>query len=343
MAQTPREIIKKTLTFDFPERIGRHTWVLPWAEDFFPEQVKRLKELYPDDIVNAPNVYNRSPLVKNSPYDVGVYVDEWGCVFENIHKGIIGEVKKPAISDLSDISALHCPYETLPEDKQAAKEQVNDFCRDTDKFVLADCCPRPWERMQFLRGTVNAMMDIMTEEGKAQELLEKIHLFYMTELEFWTQTDVDGIMFMDDWGSQTNLLIPPAHWERIFKPFYADYCNIAHTNGKFAFMHSDGWITSIYPHLIEVGVDAINSQLFCMDMNELAAIAKGKITFWGEIDRQHILPSPDVEDAVEAVNKLKETLYDDAGGVIDQFEISPGSNIENAFAIHKQWQKVSSS
>jgi hypothetical protein len=105
-------------------------------------------------------------------------------------------------------------------------------------------------------------------------------------------------------------------------------------------MHSDGCITAIYPHLVEIGVDALNSQIFCMDMDELAKIAKGKMTFWGEIDRQHVMPSTDTQDAIDAVNKVASKLYDPSGGIIAQFEIGPGTNIENAFAVHEQWQKI---
>ena len=110
------------------------------------------------------------------------------------------------------------------------------------------------------------MMDIATGDSKAKALLKAVHEFYLKELEFWVKTDVDALMFMDDWGSQQNLLINPEQWRQIFKPLYKDYCDIAHANNKFAFMHSDGNILSIYPDLIEAGVDAINSQLFVMDM-----------------------------------------------------------------------------
>ena len=53
-------------------------------------------------------------------------------------------------------------------------------------------------------------------------------------------------------------------------------------------MHSDGNILKIYPQLIELGLDAINSQIFCMGVENLEPFA-GKITFWGEMDRQHLL------------------------------------------------------
>ncbi len=341
MPQTPRDIVTKTLRFDEPERIARHLWVLPWAEANYPQQLDNIRRRYPDDIVGAAGeIYQKSSRIKGHPYAIGQYTDEWGCVFENVQEGVVGEVKQPMIDGISDLSALKPPYETLPENPSQARDIINRFCDQTDRFVMANCCPRPWERMQFLHGTVNSMMNIMTPETGAQKLLDRIHEFYMKELEFWASTNVDGLMFMDDWGSQLNLLIPPAIWVDIFKPIYRDYCDIAHANGKFAFMHSDGNILEIYPHLIDVGVDAVNSQLFCMDMDMLAAIAKGKITFWGEIDRQHILPTDDVDTVRQAVQKVANKLYDPAGGIIAQLEFGPGAKPENIEAVFDEWEKV---
>jgi len=57
--------------------------------------------------------------------------------------------------------------------------------------------------------------------------------------------------------------------------------------GKKIFMHSDGHTLDIYPDMVELELDAFNSQIFCMGVQELAPFA-GKITFWGEIDRQHV-------------------------------------------------------
>ena len=65
-------------------------------------------------------------------------------------------------------------------------------------------------------------------------------------------------------------------------------------------MHSDGYIRSIIPDLIEIGINAINSQLFCMPIEELAAEFHHKICFWGEIDRQFIQPFGSVQDMYNA-------------------------------------------
>jgi len=105
-------------------------------------------------------------------------------------------------------------------------------------------------------------------------------------------------------------------------------------------MHSDGHIESIYPDLIETGVNALNSQLFCMDMEKLSNQYKGKITFWGEIDRQHVLPSPNPETGRQAVREVAKHLYDPKGGLIAQFEFGPGANPATAMAILDEWERV---
>ena len=341
MSQTSREIVRRCLEFNSPERIPRDMWLLPWFETKYPEQTKQVKTKYPSDFGGYPDsVYNASAKTSGNPFAVGEYVDDWGCVFHNVHAGIIGEVKKPIIENWSEAENYQAPYEVLPTDYDAAIAKVNDYCETSDKFVMGGCCPRPWERIQFILGTENAMMEMLLNKEEFKKLLNVIHAFYVKELTFWAQTDVDGLTFMDDWGSQNRLLIRPAVWRELFKPLYQEYCDIAHKHGKKIFMHSDGYIMDIYPDLIEIGVDAVNSQLFCMDMDKIAQIAKWKITFWGEIDRQHILTSKNTEDGRAAVRKVADALYDPAGGIIAQFELGPGANPEMAVAIFDEWEKV---
>ena len=76
-------------------------------------------------------------------------------------------------------------------------------------------------------------------------------------------------------------------------------------------------------------------------MEEIAKKAKGKITFWGEIDRQHVLPANDPQIAKDAVRKVAENLYDSAGGIIAQFEIGPGTNPKIPIIILEEWEKIS--
>ena len=340
MPQTPREIVIRCLTFQTPERMPRDMWMLPWAANRFPEEAKALQRDYPGDFAGPPAVYRPSKRLQGDPYVTGKYTDDWGCVFHNIQEGVHGEVKEPIIPDISDWRSCKPPYETLPEDPDRARGTVNRFCAESGHFVMAGCCPRPWERYQFLRGTENAMVDVLMPETGGGDLLKRIHEFYLREIEFWVSTDVDAISFMDDWGAQRQLLIPPPIWRDLFKPLYKDYCGLAHSNGKFVFMHSDGYISDVYDDVVEVGVNALNSQLFTMDMADLARRVKGRITFWGEIDRQHVLPSRDPEEVRAAVRQVARHLYDPRGGIIAQFEFGAGAQGANPRIIFEEWDRV---
>lgn len=242
----------------------------------------------PDTVLKEP------PTTKGDAYTVGEYVDEWGCVFTNIHRGVIGEVKKPIVEDeeWNDVEKVHIPEELLTFDI----DQVNRSCeRKQDKFLFASCCPRPFEQLQFIRGAANLYMDLMDPSPKMLEFMKRMHDFYSCLMEKWAKTDVDALNMMDDWGSQKDLLI-------------------------------------------DLGLDAVNSQLFCMGLENLEQF-RGKITFWGEIDRQHLLPEgtpADIDRAVEAVYK---TLWKD-GGCIAQCEFGPGAKPENVYQVFKAWENI---
>ena len=40
-------------------------------------------------------------------------------------------------------------------------EKVNEFCKNSDKFIQAGCCPRPFEQLQFIRTTEELFVDLM--------------------------------------------------------------------------------------------------------------------------------------------------------------------------------------
>jgi uroporphyrinogen-III decarboxylase len=150
---------------------------------------------------------------------------------------------------------------------------------------------------------------------------------------------VDAITIMDDWGAQSSLLTSPDVFRSIFKPMYKGYAEIARQYGKYVFMHSDGYITDIIPDLIEAGINALNSQIFCMGVRELGEKFRGKMTFWGEIDRQHLLPKGSRAEIEEAVKEIYENLYA-KGGVIAQCEFGLEAKPENVLAVFETFDSV---
>jgi hypothetical protein len=309
--------------------------VLAWAGIHYPEELARINQRFPSDIATAPAFLSRPPRTQGVETESGSYTDEWGCTFINIQRGVIGEVKQPLIRTWDDLAQMRPPAERLSVDLA----QVNAFCRASDQYILAGTCPRPFERMQFLRGSQNLYLDLGEESPELFALIDRVHNFFIREMELWAETEVDALNFMDDWGAQQRLLISPKQWRRIFKPLYKTYVDIAHAHGKKIFMHSDGFIFDIYPDLIEIGVDAINSQLFCMDIEKIGELYAGKITFWGEIDRQHLLPYATPAEIDAAVRRVYRALYR-GGGVIAECEFGSGARPENVWQVYQSWEEV---
>lgn len=335
MSATSRELVYQTLNFENPARAPRDLWTLPIATWQYPDEHREIIAAFPPDLASPDGHERERPRVVGDPYAAGEYIDEWGARFINIQPGVIGEVKEPLVQDWSeDAGRIHIPREWLTIDIDA----VNRECGASDRFMIGGPCPRPFEQMQFLRGTANLYMDLMDPPPAMRAFMREMHAFYCDLLDTWCRTDVDAVRFMDDWGAQNALLIRPDLWRDIFKPMYRDYAQIAHSRGKRLFMHSDGHILAIYPDLVEIGIDAVNSQIFCMGVENLTPFA-GRITFWGEIDRQWLLPRGAPDDIDRAVRQVYEHLWR-KGGCIAQCEFGAGAKPENVRQVFESWDRL---
>ncbi|MCC6424438.1 MAG: methyltransferase [Phycisphaerales bacterium] len=332
---TSRERVIRALEFDRPDRVPRDIWMLPIVRLLCGDDtVDRFLRRWPVDMAPAgiPNS-ELSRMTKGDPFAIGAYVDEWGCLFDNAQAGVIGEVKSPQIDDWSKLENLRVPWNILNIDTDA----INRRCRASEQFIVADMTARPFERIQFLRGTENVFVDLADESAEFRDLLRQLHEFFVRQTQAWAKTEVDAVFIADDWGSQRGMLIDPAQWRRWFKPLYAEYAKIAHQAGKKILMHSDGHIFDIYEDLIEIGIDAVNSQLFVMDIEQIGRRFAGRITFWGEIDRQHILCNGTPDEARLAVARVASALRRPEGGVIAQFELGAGAKLDIADAVMNAW------
>lgn len=334
---TSRERVINVIRHKEIDRFPMHMWALPNVNMFKQDLLNDFNSKFDIDFGYPDLSFGVSRYSKGTACVIGNYTDEFGCEWSVAENGVIGEVKNPIFNEWSELDYYKMPWEIIDE---MDLSRLNESCKKSDKFMLVGTHIRPFERMQFFRGTENLLMDLISGEPEAEKLGKMLHEFNMKELDKLVNTEVDGISFMDDWGTQRSLLINPALWREIFKPMYKDYCDLAHSKGKFVFFHSDGNIESIYPDLIEIGIDAINSQLFCMDMEGLIEKHGDKITFWGEIDRQNILPFGSTDDVKKAVDRVADKVIAKNGkrtGAIAQCEWNAFDPYENVKAVFEQW------
>lgn len=335
---TSKQRVLRALEFRTPDRVPVDVWLLPAAYDEHGDKLRALTARCETDIcgVCGPLDMGANPAY----YAIGEMVDEWGNGWCNIKGGIIGEVKRPALADIEAAAAYKAPTQQLVtqwEEQAPRIAQQIDALHAAGKFVTGGGISL-FERMQYLRGTEELYCDIACEEEAFFTVAKIVFDFYKVYLDHWLQTDVDGVGFGDDWGSQRALLIAPDTWRRLFKPMYKELIDRIRAAGKKVFFHSDGCIMDLYPDLIEMGVDAVNSQLWCMDIEEIARRFAGKITFWGEISRQNTIPFGTPQDIAASAQTMKHLFScGGAGGLIGQGEISHGVPFENVEALFTVW------
>jgi uroporphyrinogen decarboxylase len=334
-----RDRVIRTLEFNTPDRIPVDLWVLPAARQKYGGELDRLLDRHERDIVQFDGPLDLS--FGPEAYRRGSYTDLWGCGWSNLQSGIVGEVKNPALAGAGiDMIGRYRP----PADKFRA--MWNEYRPKLDieigkaagnmKFTLGGWI-NIFERMQFLRGTEDLYCDIAGSDDEFFMIRDIVSSFYKSYIKEWLGTGVDGMVFGDDWGSQRSLLISPDVWRLYFKPVYKELIDMVRDAGKYVFFHSDGYIMDLYQEFIDLGVNAVNSQLWCMGVGNVAERFAGRITFWGEISRQDILPSGSPDDIKAAADMMKKFLFINGGGLIGQSETGGDVPLENIEAVLRCW------
>lgn len=248
-----------------------------------------------------------------------------------LRDGMIGEVKRAPLAEYYALADYRWPTDTHD---RGWEQTAADIAVHRDKFIFGGW-HASFERMQFLRGSEQLFADLADEDcTEVYTLRDRVFDHHRALIERWVRTEVDAVILADDWGSQRSLLISPAKWREFFKPKYREHIELIRDAGKRVFFHSDGYIVDIYPDLIEMGVNAINSQIWCMGLETLAPFA-GQITFWGELDRQRLLPQGTPAEVRDAARRMWQAFYRN-GGVIGQCEadhLAPLENIEAALSV----------
>jgi uroporphyrinogen decarboxylase len=336
---TGKERVLRTLEFKNPDRIPCDAWIMPGAFSKYGEKLARLVEQYPVDImaVPGPSDHGFTP----EYYQRGTYTDLWGCTWINIQPGMIGEVKNHILAGDGRLDGYRPPIEQFLQWWEKSIPQIEGAvfaARKQGRFILGGGISL-FERMQFLRGTEELFVDIASKEGATEKLLALVMDFYRVYLDKWLERDIDGVVFSDDWGSQISSLIAPGDFRALFKPSYRELCTKIKKSGKKIFFHSDGWIYDLYDDFLELGVDVINTQVWCMGIGKVGAKLAGKITLWGELNRQSTMPSGTPEDVYNEARLLKDNFAVAGGGFIGMGSILPDVPFENAEAMFKAWNR----
>lgn len=328
-----KERVIRTLTFDRPDRLPVQSWCLRSAFLKYGKPLEAAVEKFANDFFtpDCGIVHSGEQFIEK-----GTFTDAWGCVWRNLCEGITGEVKYSPLSDNAALRAYKPPIEALGHGWDKVDDSIR---RNEDMFVLTPWTINIFERMQFLRGTETLLIDLAEDSDEVRLLRDIVYDFYAEWLKRWLERDVDGVIFSDDWGTQKSLLISPRVFRSFFKPLYRELMDRCRKAGKFVFFHSDGYIAEIIDDLVELGVNALNCQTALMGVDMLSERYRGKLTFWGETDRQKVLPFGSVKDVRDSITALKAGLMHNGGGLIGVCGAGAECSLDNIVESLRGWNE----
>ena len=214
----------------------------------------------------------------------------------------------------------HGSYEAFFDGVKAARDS------GIDKYLLVQVYGSHFEKAHFARGIENFLADMAGEPSFARKLLNTIIDKNMAMLDnIVACEEIDGILLGSDWGTQIDLLCSPAVWEDMIRPGEQKEYDLIHNCGKDVWVHSCGKIDKILPSLVEMGLDVLNPvQPECMDIDRLKADYGDRLTFWGGISTQTVLPFGTPDDVRTEARRVRD-LMSAGGGYI----LSPSQALQD--------------
>lgn len=313
-----RERVIRAIEFEGPDRVPVTHSVLPAALLKYGEKLERIFRKYPSDFGYG-YTYTKGQWLLSKKRR---YVDEWGCLWVKIRRGLQGQVKGHPLADWKALETYQFPKPP-----------------DSRRGYICGSGGILFERMQWLRGFENLMIDLITRRRETYVLRDRIVDYNLQVTKRFLESDVDGIGFGDDWGAQDRLMIKPSLWREFFKPAYKRMFDEVHKAGVYVHFHSDGYIMDIIPDLIEIGVDVLNPQLPVNDIDELGEKFGGKLCFIAGLDRQKILPWGKPEEIVRHAKHAIKALGCYDGGYIGGGEINLDVPLANVEAMYKAFRE----
>lgn len=263
--------------------------------------------------------------------DENTWQDEFGVQWDRSIDRDIGNVCNRVLPD-RDLSKLD-----LPDPHDPAKFQgFAEACEaGKDRFVQFGIGFSLFERAWTLRGMDTLFMDMIEAPGFVHELLDAICDYNVALVEQAVKYDIDAVHFGDDWGSQRGLLMGPKLWEEFLKPRLARQYGAAKAAGKFVTIHSCGMVQEVFPQLIEIGLDCFNPfQPEVMDPYEMKRLYGDRLSFWGGVSTQKLLPYGTVDEVRTEVRRLIAEVGRDGGYICAPAHAIPGdAKPENIMAM----------
>jgi len=310
-----------TLAVEAYERLLAH-WGLPRRSPDIMSKVFRLAFLDEETLLRLGSD-TRPVRARNSSRALApaeepkTFVDAWGVTFRKAEYpgGYYWELHRHPLAEatIEDLDRYPWPDPLDPALTAGLSEEVSAL-RDSPYALVATTGFKSfWEQGYMMRGLEQLLVDLVANPRFVAALMEKLlELNLAGTRRFLEIAGPSAQVFRaaDDLATQSGLIMSPETYRAVLKPVYKRYFDFVHsmTNAKL-FFHSCGRVTELVDDLVEIGVDILNPvQVSAMgDTALLKARFGSRITFWGGIDTQDVLPHGTPADVErEVVRRIRD-------------------------------------
>lgn len=263
------------------------------------------------------------------------FIDEWGMLRKMPPEADSYFVcNAPLAGEITthDILNYNWPDPADPGRTRGLKEKISALRNLGDWAILLPIPGNFIAMSTFLRGFEDWYVDTALNPellGVLMDQILEIQMEMCSNILREAGREVDVVVNLDDLATQDRLLVSRPVFQRLLEPRMRKFYEFVRNNTPVKVLHhSCGAVGSLLGSLIEMGVDAVNPvQVSAKGMDDVTGLKSkygSRLSFWGGIDTQHVLPFGSEREVQNTVEIMINSICINGGYVLSSVH-----NIQN--------------
>ena len=314
---TAYDRLKKLLGIETPTTITNRRAQLVAVEDVIKER------LHADVDGISLNPPARLPSMADLPANTSV--DDWGVHWLSGASGEHIATNPPlaGIETAAEVDAYSWPDPDDPARYAGLRAKVADLKSRSQRAISTNLGCQIASQARNVRGYEQWCMDLILNPVLAEAIMRKILTIdlIMAERALAVIGDqVDVVVVSDDLATQNAPMMSPAVYRKIIKPLQQELFGFIKTRTKAKlFYHCCGAASFFLEDFLEAGIDILNPvQVSATNMapEDLKKRYGDRVTFWGGVDTQHLLPYGSPQEVADGVKRLIDIMAPGGGFIL---------------------------
>ena len=245
---------------------------------------------------------------------------------EYIFDGKTNWMIKPKLTNFSEIFKYDIPNPNNPE---IYSNIISTRKTYPSKAIFAMMIA-PLGIISQLKMPQDMMMGLILEEEIIIDILEKITPAMLLIAENTCKLDIDVLYLAEDLCMSTGLMYSKDMLKKFNFDYMKEIIEIAHSNNKKVFYHTDGFILDAIDLFIDYGFDGINPlEPRYNNSQQFIEKSKNKLMLYGGIDNCNIIPNGTCEDIKDHIENQFDILGKNGRMIFSSHDIPSHCPIEN--------------